>query len=191
MSLGKTFTNSIVREIGRNYGKSISNSLLGNTHSTPVRVVNHLGHDTGGRNYKNKLEKICNTWTIKGPTATFNVAQNIHLAFFDLVEEANADNNIDLSETVQLMKSFEMAHKELVKIVGALRDLGKDDLASKADELDDRFFMFFVDLNKEFVLPERPTGIFRSKQKKNWDYASKVKDNIQQWVDAYENEKNN
>ena len=29
MGLASTFTNSIVREIGRNYGKSISNDLLG------------------------------------------------------------------------------------------------------------------------------------------------------------------
>ena len=39
MSLGKTFTNAIVREIGRNYGKAISNSLMGDSHSTPVRMV--------------------------------------------------------------------------------------------------------------------------------------------------------
>ncbi len=29
MGLASTFTNSIVREIGRNHGKSISNDLLG------------------------------------------------------------------------------------------------------------------------------------------------------------------
>ena len=36
MGLASTFTNSFVREIGRNYGKSISNHLLGDSHSTPV-----------------------------------------------------------------------------------------------------------------------------------------------------------
>ena len=39
MGLASTFTNSIVREIDRNYGKSISNDLLGDSHSTPVRMV--------------------------------------------------------------------------------------------------------------------------------------------------------
>ena len=34
-----TFTNAIIREIGRNYGKAISNSLLGDKHSNPVRLV--------------------------------------------------------------------------------------------------------------------------------------------------------
>ena len=42
MGLASTFTNSIVREIGRNYGKSISNDLLGDSHSTPVCMVGGL-----------------------------------------------------------------------------------------------------------------------------------------------------
>jgi len=44
MGLGDVFVRSIVREVGRNYGKAVSNSLLGNKHSTPVRMVSgHLG----------------------------------------------------------------------------------------------------------------------------------------------------
>jgi len=39
MGLGKTFTHSIARDIGRNYGKAASNSLLGDKHSTPIRIV--------------------------------------------------------------------------------------------------------------------------------------------------------
>ena len=34
-----TFTNAIIREIGRNYGKAISNALLGDKHANPVRLV--------------------------------------------------------------------------------------------------------------------------------------------------------
>ena len=45
MGLGKTFTNSIVREVGRNYGKAISNSLLGDKHSTPHRIVGNNAVD--------------------------------------------------------------------------------------------------------------------------------------------------
>ena len=57
MGLASTFTNSIVREIGRNYGKSISNNLLGDSHSTPVRMVggsSSIAHKRG-RKYENKL----------------------------------------------------------------------------------------------------------------------------------------
>ncbi len=44
MSLVNVFIRSVVREVSRNYSKFISNSLLGNSHSTPVRVVDtHLG----------------------------------------------------------------------------------------------------------------------------------------------------
>jgi len=52
MGLASTFTNSIVREIGRNYGKSISNDLLGDSHSTPVRMV-------GGSSLKIYMEILC------------------------------------------------------------------------------------------------------------------------------------
>ena len=39
MKLGKTFINSITREVGRNVGKGISNELFGDWHSTPVRIA--------------------------------------------------------------------------------------------------------------------------------------------------------
>jgi hypothetical protein len=39
MGLGKTFINSITREVGRNVGKGISNDLFGDWHSTPVRIA--------------------------------------------------------------------------------------------------------------------------------------------------------
>ncbi|WP_299055367.1 hypothetical protein [uncultured Polaribacter sp.] len=186
-NLGNVFVRSIVREVGRNYGKSISNGLMGNSHSTPIRVVGGLGAGTGGRNYKNKLEKICKTWEIKGPTATFNVAQNIYKAFFDLVDEAQSDNVVDVNETLELMKSFIDARKQLFKIIDALKQLGKEDLAKKVDELDDSIFEFFIELDEGFVLPERPTGLFSGKKKKLWDVYKVVKDNLHKWTEAYKN----
>jgi len=39
MGLGQSFTRSIVREIGRNVGKGLSNDMFGDWHSTPVRIV--------------------------------------------------------------------------------------------------------------------------------------------------------
>ena len=184
MGLDKVFTQSMVREIGRNYGKAISNSLLGDKHSTPIRVVK-LGSGSAPRNYKHKLEKICKTWLVKGPTATFNTAQNIYYSFFDLVEEAKKDKDVNLWETYQLMDAFVLAHKELIKVCGALEDLGRQDLSDKADELDDRMFHFIIELNEGFVLPERPTGWFKKKKKERWDFAKETKDQLQKWADAY------
>ena len=40
MGLGSNFTKSIVREIGRNVGKGISNDLFGDWHATPIRMAN-------------------------------------------------------------------------------------------------------------------------------------------------------
>ena len=94
MGLASTFTNSIVREIGRNYGKSISNNLLGDSHSTPVRMVRGGQTDITrkrGRIYENKLDEYLQKFSIKGATATFNQGQNIFNAYFELAEEALPD----------------------------------------------------------------------------------------------------
>ena len=67
MGLASTFTNSIVREIGRNYGKSISNKLLGNSHSTPVRMVRGGQTDITRKRrriYENKLDEYLQKFSI-------------------------------------------------------------------------------------------------------------------------------
>ena len=67
MGLASTFTNSIVREICRNYGKSISNNLLGDSHSTPVRMVRGGQTDITrkrGRIYENKLDEYLQKFSI-------------------------------------------------------------------------------------------------------------------------------
>ena len=187
MSLGDVFVNSVVREVGRNYGKSISNSLLGDSHSTPVRIVgNYLGAGTSTRGYKHKLDKLCKTWQVKGATATFNVAQNMYNAFFELVEEAQADGSVDVSEILQLMTAFADMHKQMNKISKALEDLNKKDFADKTDQLDNQIFDFFVEINNEFELPPRPKGWFSSKAKKKWDLGNSVKENLERWVAAYQ-----
>ena len=92
MGLGNTFTRSIIREIGRNYGKAVSNSLLGDKHSTPIRMVGNSNDVTRkrGTKYHNKLDELLQKLSIKGATATFNQGQNIYNAYFELVEEAQA-----------------------------------------------------------------------------------------------------
>ena len=190
MGLGNVFVRSVVREVGRNYGKAISNNLLGDKHSTPVRVTGGcLGHGTGGRNYKHQLEKICKTWTIKGPTATFNVAQNMYKSFFDLVEEAQSDGNVDVSEILELMTAFVEMRPQFLKVLTALKQLDRNDLADKVDELDDSLFEFFIELNEGFVLPPKPTGWFIGKKKKRWEAHNTIKNNLQKWTDDYKAQK--
>ena len=67
MGLASTFTNSIVREIGRNYGKSISNNLLGDSHSSPVRMVRGGQTDITRKRrriYENKLDEYLQKFSI-------------------------------------------------------------------------------------------------------------------------------
>lgn len=69
MKLGKLFVNSIVRELGRNSGKVISNKVFGNAHSTPVRMVSSSGladteplYNARGtrRIYRHNLDRVIN-----------------------------------------------------------------------------------------------------------------------------------
>ena len=180
-----TFTNALIREIGRNYGKAISNSLLGDAHSNPVRIVSAprvLGAGSGGRNYENKLIKLLETYEIKGATATFNVAQNMVNYYMDLVEEAQADNTISLSETSYLIKMFIKCHKELGRIHTALEDLDKSDWAEKVDKKDTDLWDFIMELHSSFVLPEKPGSFgFGSKyklKKANYSSALAIKDQL-------------
>jgi len=180
-----TFTNALIREIGRNYGKAISNSLLGDAHSNPVRIVSApriLGAGSGGRNYENKLVKLLETYEIKGATATFNVAQNMVNYYMDLVEEAQADNTISLSETSYLIKMFTRCHKELIIIHTALDDLDKPDWAEKVDKKDTDLWDFIMELHSSFVLPEKPGSFgFGSKyklKKANYSLALAIKDQL-------------
>ncbi|WP_178985488.1 hypothetical protein [Winogradskyella helgolandensis] len=127
-------TKAFVREIGRNYGKAVSNHLLGDAHSTPYRRVGsnratntHLGAGSGGRNYDNLLDKLITTFVIKGKLATFNSAQNIYMAYFQLVKEAKTDGLIDAQETIYLIQQYYRAISKLDEISKALIELDAND----------------------------------------------------------------
>lgn len=198
MGFGDVFVKSVVREVGRNYGKAISNSLLGDRHSTPVRMVGSSGNtiiQASKRGYKNSLHKICKTWTIKGHVATFNVAQNMYKSFFDLVEEAQKDG-LELVEIIDLMEDYVMMRNQLNKVRQALIQLEKPDLESKIDDMDDNMLEFWFELESGLVIPdlgERPNGFFSGKAKKEWDYRKRqsdamlsIKQNILEWKSLVE-----
>ena len=134
MSLCKTFTNAIVREIGRNYGKAISNSLMGDSHSTPVRMVGGDVSRMRGRTYRNKLDEAIEKFTVKGTVATFNAGINIHTQYFSLVEEANADNVLDIGETQYLMSEVPKVVRTLEQIKSVMLDNSDKVRADKVQE---------------------------------------------------------
>jgi len=119
MGAGKTFTNAIIREIGRNYGKAISNQIMGNSHATPISMT---GSRSGNRKYESKLDELIQKLSIKGKVATLNQGQNIHIEFFSIVEEYNKDGIIDISEFYSLASYIPKVVKALNTIQTALTE---------------------------------------------------------------------
>jgi len=191
-----TFTNAIVREIGRNIGKAASNKLLGDAHSTPYRRVGEktsskqsvsksrgvTDDGSGGRKSgnaisrgilgyrpvgsvsesnnevivsvtgsENHLDKLISTVQIKGEIATFNSAQNIYNAYFQLVQEALNDSKLNESEIGYLIDQYYRAKNKLNEISKALIELNAHDksemVVEKIISMND--FMKEVDNNFE------------------------------------------
>lgn len=151
MGLGSTFTNSIVREIGRNYGKAISNSLMGDSHSTPVRVSSSNSASKGNK-YESKLDAYLNKFEIKGKLATLNQGQNMFNAFFELVEEAKVDGEIDLFDINYLAKKVVDTTKGLNKVEAALRELGDDKNAELISQKKTDLYEFIEELDKGIIV---------------------------------------
>ena len=165
MGLGNTFTRSIVREIGRNYGKAVSNSLLGDKHSTPVRMVGNTNDVTRkrGAKYHNKLDELLQKLSIKGATATFNQGQNIYNAYFELVEEAQADGVIDLDELVFLVQNYSPTLKSLEKIEIALNEMNDSEKAKIIIEKKAGLNDFLSQLNEALVINDDNYSILTQK----------------------------
>jgi|TARA_R110000744_G_C19269355_1_gene552314 hypothetical protein len=166
MGLAKTFTNSIVREIGRNYGKAASNHLLGDRHSTPHRLVsNNDVTRKRGKLYHNDFDKSIKKFEIKGAQATFNQVLNIHSSYFALVEEANADGVIDLTEMSFLIEQTPRAMLVLKRAKSALADMNKPDFETKTEEKIESLREFVrslndaLDLSKLSITKPNPTAI--------------------------------
>ena len=188
-----TFVNAVIREIGRNYGKAISNSLLGDKHANPVRLVEkqrNLGAGTGGRNYPNKLEKLLATYEIKGHTATFNVAQNMVNYYMDLAEEAQADGVVSLLETNYLIDMFKKCNKQFQRISTALEDLDKPDWAEKVVQKDNDLRDFIRQLHSQFRIPEAPSKRGLGKKHKlkvlNHKMAVQIKIILDAYIEAFD-----
>lgn len=157
MGLGKTFTNSIAREIGRNYGKAASNYLLGDKHSTPIRMVgsNYVGRKRG-RVYENDFDKHIKKFEIKTAKTTFSQILNIHNEFFTLVDEAQADGVIDLQELKFLVQQIPRAISTCKRGAEAIAELGDNELSKKANEKVEGFKEFMKSLNASLDISKLP-----------------------------------
>jgi hypothetical protein len=153
MGLGNTFTNAIVREIGRNYGKAISNSLMGNIHSTPISVTSSNSiKKSGGYNYETKLDEYLEKFEVKGVVATFNSGQNMYNAFFELVSTAKDDNQISLYEISYLAEKVVDTTKGLIKVENALIELGDKEKAEIISQKKTDLYEFLEELDNGLIV---------------------------------------
>ncbi len=155
MGLGSTFTNAIVREIGRNYGKAISNSLMGNTHSTPISITSSNSiNKRGGNKYETKLDEYLQKFEVKGAVATFNSGQNMYNAFFELASNAKDDNQISLYEISYLAEKVVDTTKGLIKVENALIELGAKDKAEIISQKKTDLYEFLEELDNGLIVEE-------------------------------------
>ena len=160
------FTKAIVREIGRNVGKTASNALLGDSHSTPYRRVKGtstrrskkaiLGSSTGGYKYDNQFDRLIRNFQIKGKVATFNSAQNIYNEYFKLVQEADEDGNLSREETLYLIEQYYRGVKTLKTISDALEELDANDKSQMVIEKVISMNDFMKELDDNFIPPSEP-----------------------------------
>ncbi len=145
MKLGKTFVRSMVREVGRNYGKAISNHMLGDKHSTPYRRVGQSGGaaaqaqytaGSSARKRMSKLDKALRDFTRKTTErSTVSQALNIYDAYFEEVEEAkNNGGAIDLAEAMFLVEKSHDVRRLISNSVEQLQVLKKTDNVSLLEE---------------------------------------------------------
>ena len=87
-----------------------------------------------GRTYRNKLDEAIEKFTVKGTVATFNAGINIHTQYFSLVEEASADNVLDIGETQYLMSEVPKVVRTLEQIKSVMLDNSDQVRADKVQE---------------------------------------------------------
>ena len=163
MSFTKTFTNSIVREIGRNYGKAASNYLLGDKHSTPIRVVganNDIARKRGTK-YQNNFDKSVKQFQIVGARGTFTKVLNIHREYFVLVSEANEDSVLDLNEMAFLIRELPRGISTLEGAKQAFIDLDEPELSEKTEEKIQDFKDFLKSLDESLDITKLPETRFK------------------------------
>ena len=166
MGLGNTFTNAIVREIGRNYGKAISNSLMGNTHSTPISITSSNSiKSRGGHKYETKLDEYLQKFEVKGAVATFNSGQNMYNAFFELASNAKDDNQISLYEISYLAEKVVDTTKGLIKVENALIELGANDKAEIISQKKTDLYEFLEELDNGLIVEELIVAPLSTSQK--------------------------
>lgn len=88
------------------------------------------------------------------------------------------------AETKYLLDMFQKCHKEMGRLHTALEDLNKPDWAEKVDKKDGDHWAFILELQANFVVPEKP-GFGIGKKHKLKVLNHKMAENLKVILDAY------
>ncbi|MDO7740572.1 MAG: hypothetical protein MUP94_02740 [Flavobacteriales bacterium] len=137
-SLGEAFLRAMVRQVGRDAGKVVSNQAFGDAHSTPIRMVRSA--DTSQqyagkrRSYRHDLDRVVNG----------DLPSTVGSAKKKLVELENAMEDflgdlmpISSPREIQVMKSWMYKSRDFIEDV--LKIVDKPDVKKLADELLESF----------------------------------------------------
>ena len=133
-SLGQTFIKSMVRQVGRDAGKVVSNKAFGDSHATPIRMVQ--SSDTSPqfsgkrRSYRHDLDRVVNGDLPSTPASAKKSIVTLENAF---IEFANGLMPLGNAHKVEVLKNW--TNKSLDYIGDVLKIVDKPDVKELAQEL--------------------------------------------------------
>lgn len=137
-SLGEAFLRAMVRQVGRDTGKVVSNQAFGDAHSTPIRMVRSADtsqqYSGKRRSYRHDLDRVVNG----------DLPSTVGSAKKKLVELENAMEDflgdlmpISSAREIQVMKSWMYKSRDFIEDV--LKIVDNPDVKKLADELLESF----------------------------------------------------
>jgi hypothetical protein len=133
-NLGQTFIKSLVRQVGRDAGKVVSNKAFKDAHATPIRMVQSA--DTSAqfsgkrRTYRHDLDRVVNGDL---PSTVGSAKKNLVKLENALEDFLNGMMPIGNAEEITIMKNW--IDKSLDYIGDVLKIVDKPDVKALADDL--------------------------------------------------------
>lgn len=133
-NLGQTFIKSMVRQVGRDAGKVVSNKAFGDSHATPIRMVQ--SSDTSPqfsgkrRSYRHDLDRVVNGDL---PSTAASAKKSIVTLENAFVEFANGLMPLGNAHKVEVLKNW--TDKSLDYIGDVLKIVDKPDVNELAQDL--------------------------------------------------------
>ena len=163
-NLGQTFVKALVRQVGRDAGKVVSNKAFGDAHATPIRVVQSA--DTSAqysgkrRSYRHDLDRVVNgnlPSTVATAKKSIVTLENAYIEFVNnLMPVSNAHE-------VKVLKNW--TNKSLDFVSDVLKIVDKPDVHDLAKDLVSTLSDAKVQIKKGVEAMEFPSDVGLVKNK--------------------------